>query len=111
MNDAPREKNGRGLWHPLFHRQRADSFNTAKRFDREGVPANSPTHFFSNHMGKQYNKVEKRRRRLSYLKRKKAAAKAALAVKPVKKKAPAKKKEAAPAPAPALAAAEAPAAE
>lgn len=64
-----------------------------KRFDRESQSANSPAHFFSNHMGKQYNKTEKSRRRKDYIQRKKDAAKTARATKP-KKKAPAKKKEA-----------------
>jgi hypothetical protein len=35
-------------------------------------------------MGKQYNKTEKRRRRVSYLKRKKSAVKARKAAKPAK---------------------------
>ena len=43
-------------------------------------------------MGQQTNKIQKRRRRLAYLERKKAKAKVAT-IKPVKKKAPAKKKE------------------
>lgn len=43
-------------------------------------------------MGKQYNKVEKKRRRLAYVARKRAQAKVAGAVKPKAKKAPAKKK-------------------
>lgn len=42
-------------------------------------------------MGQQTNKIQKRRRRLAYLERKKAKAKVAT-IKPVKKKAPAKKK-------------------
>ncbi len=47
-------------------------------------------------MGQQTNKIQKRRRRLAYLERKKAKAKVAT-IKPVKKKAPARKKaEAAP---------------
>ena len=47
-------------------------------------------------MGKQYNKVEKKRRRLAYLARKKAKAKeAGSKVKAVKKPAPKKKTEAA----------------
>jgi hypothetical protein len=72
-----------------------------KRFDPAPHTANSPTPiFFLNHMGKQYNKTEKSRRRKDYIKRKKDAAKAARATKP-KKKAPAKKKEAAPEAAPA----------
>jgi len=48
-------------------------------------------------MGQQTNKIQKRRRRLAYLERKKAKAKATT-IKPVKKKAPARKK-AEPAPA------------
>jgi hypothetical protein len=48
-------------------------------------------------MGQQTNKIQKKRRRLAYLERKKAKAKVAT-IKPVKKKAPARKKaEAAPA--------------
>ncbi len=43
-------------------------------------------------MGKQYNKVEKKRRRIAYVARKRAQAKTAGAVKPKAKKAPAKKK-------------------
>jgi hypothetical protein len=63
-----------------------------KRFDRAAHTANSPTPLFSNHMGKQYNKTEKSRRRKNYIQRKKDAAKTARATKP-KKKAPAKKKD------------------
>ena len=47
----------------------------------------------SNYMGKQYNKVENRRRRQAYLERKKAKAKAGpVASKPKAKKPAAKKK-------------------
>jgi hypothetical protein len=44
-------------------------------------------------MGQQSNKVQKRRRRLAYLDRKKAKAKAAAIAKPAAKKKPAPKKE------------------
>ncbi len=47
-------------------------------------------------MGQQTNKIQKRRRRLDYIERKKVKAKAAVTVKPAKKKA-APKKAAAPA--------------
>ena len=43
-------------------------------------------------MGQQTNKIQKRRRRLAYLERKKVKALTATIRKPVKKKAPAKKK-------------------
>jgi hypothetical protein len=46
-------------------------------------------------MGQQSNKVQKRRRRLDYLARIKAKAKAVVAAKPVKKKPAAKKEKAA----------------
>jgi len=49
-------------------------------------------------MGQQTNKIQKRRRRLAYLERRKVKAKVA-SVKPVRKKATKKKAEAAPAPA------------
>ena len=53
-------------------------------------------------MGQQTNKIQKRRRRLAYIERKKVKALTASVRKPIKKKAPAKKKTvAAPAPAPA----------
>ena len=52
-------------------------------------------------MGQQLNKIQKRRRRLAYLERKKAKAKEAVALRTPKKKAPAKKKEAAAVEAPA----------
>ncbi len=42
-------------------------------------------------MGQQSNKVQKRRRRINYLERKKLKAKAATVTKPVKKKAAPKK--------------------
>jgi hypothetical protein len=59
------------------------------------MPYLRPSQFFSI-MGKQYNKVEKKRRRLAYLARKKAKAKApGSKVKAVKKPAPKKKAEAA----------------
>ena len=47
-------------------------------------------------MGQQTNKIQKRRRRLSYLERKKVKALTSSVRKPLKKKAPAKKKAAAP---------------
>ena len=51
-------------------------------------------HSISNHMGKQYNKTEKKRRRESYIERKKAKVKAGLGkAKTVKKAAPKKKVE------------------
>jgi hypothetical protein len=52
------------------------------------------THF-SPSMGKQYNKVEKKRRRLRYIDRKRSKAKAASASasKPKVRKSPVKKKE------------------
>ena len=50
-------------------------------------------------MGQQTNKIQKRRRRLAYIERKKVKALAAPAGKSLKKKAPAKKKEKAEAPA------------
>jgi chromatin segregation and condensation protein Rec8/ScpA/Scc1 (kleisin family) len=63
-----------------------------KRFDRARSPATLSPPIFSNHMGKQYNKVEKKRRRLNVIKRKKAAAKVLRATKPKPiKKAPVKK--------------------
>jgi hypothetical protein len=43
-------------------------------------------------MGQQTNKIQKRRRRLAYLERKKVKALTASVRKPLKKKAPAKKK-------------------
>ena len=43
-------------------------------------------------MGQQTNKIQKRRRRLAYIERKKVKALTATVRKPVKKKAPAKKK-------------------
>ena len=70
-----------------------------KRFDRLPCPAYQAPPLFLKHMGKQYNKVEKRRRRQDYAKRKKDKAKAARSASKAKpKKAPARKKEA-PAPA------------
>ena len=45
-------------------------------------------------MGKQYNKVEKQRRRAAYLERKKSKAKDSAAAGKAKAKKPAKKKEA-----------------
>lgn len=48
----------------------------------------------SNYMGKQYNKVEKRRRRMAYLERKKAKAKAGAAASKPKAKKPAARKKA-----------------
>ncbi len=59
-------------------------------------------------MGQQTNKIQKRRRRLAYIERKKIKALTSSVRKPLKKKAPAKKKAAAPA---APVAAAAPAAE
>ena len=50
-------------------------------------------------MGQQTNKIQKRRRRLAYIERKKVKALTAAVRKPVKKKAPAKKKAVAAAPA------------
>ncbi|MEO8350206.1 MAG: hypothetical protein ABI680_00655 [Chthoniobacteraceae bacterium] len=51
-------------------------------------------------MGQQSNKVQKRRRRINYIKRKKEARiAAATSARPRVRKSPAKKKEAAPAPA------------
>ena len=50
-------------------------------------------------MGQQTNKIQKRRRRLAYIERKKVKALTAAVRKPVKKKAPAKKKASAAAPA------------
>ena len=50
-------------------------------------------------MGRQYNKVQKRRRRLAYQDRQKEAAKAARKTARAKPKAAAKKAEAVPAPA------------
>ena len=46
-------------------------------------------------MGQQTNKIQKRRRRLNYLERKKAKAKAPVTAKPAKKKAAPKKAAAA----------------
>lgn len=48
-------------------------------------------------MGQQTNKIQKRRRRLAYIERKKVKALTSSVRKPLKKKAPAKKKAAAPA--------------
>ena len=50
-------------------------------------------------MGQQTNKIQKRRRRLDYLERKKVKALTSSVRKPLKKKVPAKKKAAAAAPA------------
>ena len=57
-------------------------------------------------MGQQTNKIQKRRRRLAYIERKKVKALTSAVRKPLKKKAPAKKKTAAPAAAVAAPAAE-----
>jgi hypothetical protein len=66
-----------------------------KRFDPAPQRVKSPARFFSNLMGKQYNKTEKQRRRKAYLARKKEKAKAASApAKPKARKSPPKKKEA-----------------
>ena len=50
-------------------------------------------------MGQQTNKIQKRRRRLAYIERKKVKALTSSVRKPLKKKAPAKKKAVAAAPA------------
>lgn len=64
-----------------------------KRLTPRSLSRNSPASL-SNYMGKQYNKVENRRRRMAYLERKKAKAKAGTATSKPKAKKPAAKKKA-----------------
>jgi len=67
--------------------------------DRPGcIPYSLALALHKKLMGQQTNKIQKRRRRLAYLERRKVKAKVA-SVKPVRKKATKKKAEAAPAPA------------
>ena len=73
---------------------RADLSNLNPHWPTNRLPRGRVSHkyaaHFSLHMGKQYNKVEKKRRRQAYLERKKAKAKAsgkAKAKRPAKKKA------------------------
>ena len=64
-----------------------------------GSSLNKPALTLHKFMGQQTNKIQKRRRRLDYIERKKVKALTSSVRKPLKKKAPAKKKAAAAAPA------------